>query len=189
MRNKLTIILGLGLYLTGCGNTPRNTASSVAAPTTTTVLDGKWESNCVDKTKIFLDNADGEQMRIFRVYHDDECEFLAMTLISNKSFSIPTEGKLDYVFNTASLTPHTQVQVDYFNDEKIYGINSWRINGTVDITGKYGFGALIEHGQKSYQIYKFEGDRLYLGQLEDDGSLTEATRPTIFDEAMYFVKQ
>lgn len=181
---NLTMVGCAGLLtLSACGDLKDRLEGRKGTKEVKPELVGKWESSCKTLDILDLIEIGGERQSMdfslvpgsvekkIQHFSDGDCKEPAFERIIDASYAIVGdaeggEGKknINLTVNKVELKPQSGGAVEKLNKVKACGINDWKDGEARDVTGKDCVGKKYEKGQVIFDVYKKDGNNLYLGK-------------------------
>lgn len=181
------LIVLLGLFV-GCGGGSDNGGGSD--------LVGTWKQDCLyivedetydDVTLTFS----GNSFTLTGSFSEDaNCSVPVFSASQKGTFQVGAEkiltsgdtvNELDVTSTEAHVTLHDELYVELFNLSSTCNKTDWQKDVAVDVLGCDDFGP-----NKMYDIFKVEGNKLYLGDSSEEGiGESPDTRPTELDSDFF----
>ena len=156
------------------------------------LINGTWSSECapddsghsVIETFHFSGNTATYSVK---TYSDTTCSVPISTLITYRNYklgeAVPgmvNTRKLDYVFNSITMTYNNQETITSANNSPgYYGYTNWELNEPKDVSGlKQMNSSSPEHakGEKFYTIVRINNNKLYMGNYDSGIGTSDKTR-------------
>lgn len=168
------------------------------------LISGTWSSECASDnsghsmTETFYFSGSTATYSI-KTYSDMECSAPLSTLTTYRKYKLgnavpgmANTRKLDYVFNSVTMTYHSQEAVAAANKAPgYYGYTNWKLDQSKDVTGlKKMSGSSSEHakGEQFYTIVRIDNNKLYMGDYDSGAGTSDKTRLKAIYEVP-FIKQ
>lgn len=169
------------MALTACGDLRDRLEGRKDSKEVKIELIGKWESAC--KTRSILDLIDiggerqimdfsavpGSVEKKLQRFTDGDCKEPAFERIIDASYAVVGDANdgaknMNLTVHKVEVKPLSEDSANKLNGEKACDISDWKDGEARDVTGKDCLGKKYEEGQVIFDIYKQEGDNLYLGK-------------------------
>lgn len=203
MRTSLLLATAT-ILLSGCGifETEKKAQKAIQIDES---LTGRWSTNCFERGFIFTNYqrdeltfsavGDFEKKAVQHVGADCQTETISKTVSGtyDELDAVPgIEGgkAINFTVRDVVLTAHTAEAVKSLNDATTCGLNNWELNKPTSVLGK-NCGETFQDGAVIFDVYKRDGDTVYLGQsflLFDDKDAPE-DRPTTLELDRPYRKQ
>lgn len=156
------------------------------------LLSGTWSSQCASNDtgsfviETFKFSGQSASYSV-NTYRDALCKKHISTLATYRNFKLgglidklADTRKLDYVFNSVTMTYANQSAVAYANKKPgYYGFTNWKLNQSKIVSGlKRIATSNPEHtkGEKFYTIVKIDNNKLYMGDYSSGAGTSDKTR-------------
>lgn len=170
----------------------------------TTVLDGKWTSNCYGKSQneywTETRSFKGSEERVFlQAFSDDQCrqnktlsiELLYSFRLGKEVPGITAAREFDHVLRQGTITPSLG-KGQAFNDYTQCGLDSWQDNQSISVTKVKGtepcLGIDLPLGLPVYSIYTLKSGILKFGDLPEAGGRKPSERADAVNLRVSLVK-
>ncbi|MES2855808.1 MAG: hypothetical protein V4692_08090 [Bdellovibrionota bacterium] len=198
---KARLSLGILLFsVSACSPSGNSGSDGPARTTSSSELDGRWQSNCVDA--VLFGNSQRKELvvegsamtRVIRVSTAGNCGDSAAEIRETTQISIGREvsdglNEFDITVTAMSIKPMSQMGASILNSGVGFcGFKDWKVGMTKDITSAAGSGVCYPSLPAAFfDLYTVEGESLYFG--EGEAAKEAAIRPTSIDRSERYTKQ
>lgn len=143
-----------------------------------------YDNGYFSQKGLLFDSSAATYLYGYLYYDDAYCTVEALTFYTFGTYSVGSTNsvgtELNMTVQRVTSTPKNSTEATVNNIDVACGFSNWVANVEKNITGLICYGNQVAAaGSTTYQIFKIENDKLYLGDLSSGNANSPTTRPTL----------